>query len=410
MATENGKKIDYMQAVWHITESLRNAENIEDALSDCLEIVIDALGCEAGTIWMLNKSDERLYPVFNSGPTDISGISIANGQGIAGSVVKEEKAIIVEDCEKDERFSKSVDEESGFVTRSMICVPLKNKYECLGCIQMINRRDGKLYDKDDLELCENLASLTAIAIDERGLLVQVGPEKKVLVSLRDVRKDYVMGDNIIHVLQGINLDIYENEFLVVLGESGCGKSTMLNIIGGMDFMTSGELRIEGEDFSKPTDRELTRYRRDYVGFIFQSYNLMPNLTAKENLEFITEITKDSIEEGEALDLVGLSDRKDNYPAQMSGGQQQRVSIARAIVKKPRLILADEPTAALDFTTGQEILMVIENIIREKNTTVVMITHNVEIAKMANRVVKLKNGKVSSIKTNMHPMAAAEIVW
>lgn len=128
MATENGKKIDYMQAVWHITESLRNVENIEDALSDCLEIVIDALGCEAGTIWMLNKSDERLYPVFNSGPTDISGISIANGQGIAGSVVKEEKAIIVEDCEKDERFSKSVDEESGFVTRSMICVPLKNKY------------------------------------------------------------------------------------------------------------------------------------------------------------------------------------------------------------------------------------------------------------------------------------------
>ena len=230
------------------------------------------------------------------------------------------------------------------------------------------------------------------------------------MSLRDVKKDYVMGDNIIHVLRGLNLDIYENEFLVVLGESGCGKSTMLNIIGGMDFLTSGEVRIEGNDFSKPTDKELTSFRRNYVGFIFQSYNLMPNLTARENLEFITEITEDSMGEEEALELVGLSERADNYPSQMSGGQQQRVSIARAIVKNPKLILADEPTAALDFETGQEILMVIENIITRKGTTVDMITHNEEIAKMANRVVKLKNGKVSSIKVNMHPMAAKDIVW
>ena len=231
-----------------------------------------------------------------------------------------------------------------------------------------------------------------------------------LLQVKNLKTSFKTLRGKVTAVDGVSFEVNEREILGIVGESGCGKSTMLNIIGGMDFMTSGELRIEGEDFSKPTDRELTRYRRDYVGFIFQSYNLMPNLTAKENLEFITEITKDSIEEREALDLVGLSDRKDNYPAQMSGGQQQRVSIARAIVKKPRLILADEPTVALDFTTGQEILMVIENIIREKNTTVVMITHNVEIAKMANRVVKLKNGKVSSIKTNMHPMAAAEIVW
>lgn len=404
------KKVDYMQVVWQITENLREAKKLEDALTDSLEIVIETLGCEAGTIWMLNKEDDRLYPVFNSGPTDISGISIANGQGIAGNVVKEGESVIVADCEKDERFSKSVDEESGFITKSMICVPLKNKYECLGCIQIINRKDGNLYDDYDLELCENLASLTAIAIDEKGFLVQTGSKKEVIVSLRDVKKDYVMGDNIIHVLRGLNLDIYENEFLVVLGESGCGKSTMLNIIGGMDFLTSGEVRIEGNDFSKPTDKELTGFRRNYVGFIFQSYNLMPNLTARENLEFITEITEDSMGEEEALELVGLSEQADNYPSQMSGGQQQRVSIARAIVKNPKLILADEPTAALDFETGQEILMVIENIIKQKGTTVVMITHNEEIAKMANRVVKLKNGKVSSIKVNMHPMAAKDIVW
>ena len=212
------------------------------------------------------------------------------------------------------------------------------------------------------------------------------------------------------MLKGIDLDIYENEFLVVLGESGCGKSTMLNIIGGMDTLTDGTVTIDGADFSHPSDQDLTDYRRNYIGFIFQSYNLMPNLTAKENIEFIAEISKDPMKAEDALDKVGLLSRADNFPSQMSGGQQQRVSIARAIAKRPRLILADEPTAALDFQTGQEVLKVIEDIVKKEGTTVVMITHNVEIAKMANRVIKLKSGKVSSIRTNAHPLTAAELSW
>jgi len=214
----------------------------------------------------------------------------------------------------------------------------------------------------------------------------------------------------VHVLKGINLDIYENEFVVVLGESGCGKSTMVNIVGGMDFLTEGQLIIDNKDFSKPSDDELTLFRRQYVGFIFQSYNLMPNLTALENVEFIAEISQAPMKSEDALKMVGLSDRAKNYPAQLSGGQQQRVSIARALVKNPKLILADEPTAALDFTTGQEVLRVIENIVKTRGTTVVMITHNAEIAKMANRVVKLSNGKVASIKRNANPLSADEIVW
>ena len=197
---------------------------------------------------------------------------------------------------------------------------------------------------------------------------------------------------------------------MVLGESGCGKSTMMNIIGGMDFLTEGELTIEGKDFSRPSDKDLTQYRRDYVGFIFQSYNLMPNLTALENIQFISEISKDPIDSEEALNMVGLLEKGGNFPAQMSGGQQQRVSIARAIVKNPKLILADEPTAALDFQTGQEVLQVMEKIVKERGTTVVMITHNAEIAKMADRVIKLRSGKIANIKKNVHPLSASEIEW
>ena len=211
-------------------------------------------------------------------------------------------------------------------------------------------------------------------------------------------------------MKGINLDVYEHEFVVVLGESGCGKSTMMNIIGGMDYLTSGTLTIEGKDYSHPDDASLTAFRREYVGFIFQSYNLMPNLSAIENVRFISEIAKDPITPEEAIAKVGLSERADNYPSQLSGGQQQRVSIARAIVKNPKLILADEPTAALDLNTSREVLSVIQEIVRKNDTTVMMVTHNPEIGKMADRVVRVSNGRIASIKRNLHPLDAQELSW
>ena len=168
--------------------------------------------------------------------------------------------------------------------------------------------------------------------------------------------------------------------------------------------------LEGRDFSKPDDEELTRFRREYLGFIFQSYNLMPNLTALENVQFIAEIVNDPIEAKQAIAKVGLSDRENNYPAQLSGGQQQRVSIARAIVKNPRLILADEPTAALDLNTSIEVLSVIRDIVRNNNTTVMMVTHNAEIGKLADRIVRVQNGRIASIKRNLHPLAPEELSW
>jgi ABC-type lipoprotein export system ATPase subunit len=196
---------------------------------------------------------------------------------------------------------------------------------------------------------------------------------------------------------------------VVLGESGCGKTTMMNIIGGMDSMTSGELILDGRDFSKPSDRELTEFRRNYIGYIFQSYNLMPNLSALENLQFIAEISKDPMDPKKALELVRLSDRADNFPSQMSGGQQQRVSIARALVKKPQMILADEPTAALDYETSIEVLQALEERVAA-GMTLVMVTHNEEIAKMANRVIRMKSGKVVSDTFNAHPQDIDTIEW
>jgi ABC-type lipoprotein export system ATPase subunit len=178
----------------------------------------------------------------------------------------------------------------------------------------------------------------------------------------------------------------------------------------MDQMTEGQITIDGQDFSDPSEKQMTDYRREYIGFVFQSYNLMPNLTALENVQFIAELVENPGDSAEAIDLVGLSDKADHFPSELSGGQQQRVSIARAIVKNPRLILADEPTAALDYRTGVGVLEIIEKIVREQHTTVIMVTHNVEITKMANRVIKLRNGVISSIHVNLNPLHAKDLVW
>lgn len=403
-------RLNYTQVVWEITKLLQEAESLEDALRTSLSEVVKAVGAEAGTIWFYNSAgDRRIYPSFIIGGADLTGMSLAEGEGIAGQVVQSGKTTVVKDCQKDERWAGRFDEATGFVTKSMVCVPLINKYETIGCIQIINKKDGSLYDDADVALCEDLAMLTAIAIDGRGLNLGFAEEKKSIISLRGVTKVFGQGDTQIQILKGVNLDVREGEFLVILGESGCGKSTMLNIIGGMDQLTGGTFLFDGEDYSHADEKTLTMYRRHSVGFIFQAYNLMPTLTAKENLEFIGELCEDPMDAEAALERVGLLGRKDNYPSQMSGGQQQRVSIARALMKKPRLILADEPTAALDYETSIEVLTVLEEVIKA-GTTMLMVTHNEEIAKMANRVIRMKGGVVAEIIVNRHPATAKELVW
>lgn len=408
--SEKTKDKRHTVATWRIMSQLLETDNMDEALQGALETIVNELGSEAGAIWFLDRKTNMLMPVCCMGPIDISDMTVENGIGIEGVVTKSGKSVVIADVEKDPRIEDSIYDDQGHKAQTMICVPLRALGESFGCILIINRLDGELYNEEDLELCEKMAALAAMTIEEKGITLPEFEKKKIIISLRNITKDYKSGEETLKVLQGINLDIYENEFMVVLGESGCGKSTMMNIIGGMDYPTSGTLTIEGKDFSKPSSKDLTDYRREYLGFIFQSYNLMPNLTAEGNVRFIAEICENPMDVDEAINLVGLSARADNYPSQMSGGQQQRVSIARALVKNPKLILADEPTAALDFQTGQEVLRVIEKVVKEKGTTVVMITHNVEIAKMADRVVKLRSGRISSIKRNIHPLSADEISW
>ena len=404
------QRVNYTQVVWEITRQLQESESLEKALRISLGTVVRAVGAEAGTIWFYNKDgDGRIHPSFWIGGADLTGLSLAAGEGIAGAVVETGKTTVVKDCQSDPRWAGRFDAKTGFVTRSMVCVPLLNKYETIGCIQIINKLDGSLYNDADVELCENLAMLTAIAVDGNGLNLGFSQEKPTLISLKNVTKTFGSGETQVQVLRGVNLDIREGEFLVILGESGCGKSTMLNIIGGMDQPTSGSVIFDGKDYATATESELTAFRRSAVGFIFQAYNLMPTLTAEENLNFIGELAEDPMTAAEALESVGLLEKRKNYPGQMSGGQQQRVSIARALVKKPRLILADEPTAALDYETSIEVLSVLEKVI-QSGTTLLMVTHNEEIAKMANRVIRMKGGVVSEVVFNHHPASAKELVW
>ncbi len=226
----------------------------------------------------------------------------------------------------------------------------------------------------------------------------------------DLTKTYQMGEVQVRALRGVNLELLEGEFVVLLGASGSGKSTLLNILGGLDTPTSGQVFYLEKDLTASDEGELTRYRRDHVGFVFQFYNLIPSLTAKENIELITEIAVSPLDAMDALEIVGLRERANHFPAQLSGGEQQRVAIARAIAKNPKVLLCDEPTGALDVHTGIVVLEAIARINRELGTTTAVITHNASIANMADRVVALSDGQISSVDINTSKVNAGELQW
>ena len=230
------------------------------------------------------------------------------------------------------------------------------------------------------------------------------------VKLKDNTKVYHMGEVEIRAADNINFSIKKGEFVVIVGPSGAGKTTVLNILGGMDTATGGTLTVDGKDITAYDSRQLTGYRRDDIGFVFQFYNLIPNLTALENVELALQICKDPLDAKKVLEDVGLGDRLDNFPAQLSGGEQQRVSIARALAKNPKLLLCDEPTGALDYNTGKAILKLLQNMCRERGMTVIVITHNQALAPMADRLIHIKNGQVSHMETNENPMSIDEIEW
>lgn len=230
------------------------------------------------------------------------------------------------------------------------------------------------------------------------------------IEFKNVCKKYKMGEVTINALENTNFEIEKGELVVIVGPSGAGKTTTLNILGGMDSATSGEVIVDGKKVTKLKNRELIKYRREDIGFVFQFYNLVQNLTAKENVELATQICKNSLNPEEVLEKVGLKDRMNNFPSQLSGGEQQRVAIARAIAKNPKLLLCDEPTGALDYKTGKQILKLLQDTCRKENMTVLIITHNSAIAPMADKVIHFKNGTAESVDINEQPIPVEQIEW
>ncbi len=230
------------------------------------------------------------------------------------------------------------------------------------------------------------------------------------VEFRDVRKTYRMGDVEVHAVDGMDFEIERGEFCVIVGPSGAGKTTVLNMLGGMDSVTSGTIMLDGREISGLSEHELTLYRRHEIGFVFQFYNLVQNLTALENVELASQICKDPLPAEEVLRQVGLGERMDNFPAQLSGGEQQRVSIARALAKNPKLLLCDEPTGALDYNTGKQILKLLQDTCREMGRTVAVVTHNSAFCEIADRVIRVRSGKAESVEINEHPASAETLEW
>lgn len=233
---------------------------------------------------------------------------------------------------------------------------------------------------------------------------------KTIIKTQEVEKIFGNGQNEVHALDHVSFEIQEGELCIILGPSGAGKSTLLNLIGGMDQISKGILTVDGDDIGKYNKKQMTDYRRNKVGFVFQFYNLMPNLTALENVELSTELKKDSLKPETVLEAVGLKDRMDNFPSQLSGGEQQRVSIARALAKNPQFILCDEPTGALDYVTGKEILSLLSSAARRENKTVIIVTHNSALADMGDHLLRIRNGKIQEDKRNKNPKDIKDIEW
>lgn len=389
-----------------VQQAISNATTLDEALRGGLRAIARDMGAENAVIWY--AENDILRPYFWLAASDLTNRHHASGEGAVGRVFESQQAERMLTYKKGMDPSSEADFE-GVDIASMIVVPFSTIKDNLGAIQFVNKEDGSAFSDEDADVCEMLAMLAAISLTENEALAAPKEFGDAIIKVRGVTREYVNGDNVTKVLKGVNLDVYEGEFLVLLGESGCGKSTLMNIVAGMDQPTSGSVEFMGQQIVGASQEQLTEYRRDNIGFIFQSYNLMPNLNARQNLDLIGELVPDPLPTDEALDLVGLEERKENYPSQMSGGQQQRVSIARALVKRPRLIFADEPTAALDYATSIEVLQVMEKVVGG-GTTMVMVTHNEEICRMADRVVRMRDGRVHEVTINRIRATATDLVW
>ena len=397
--------LKYYKVIGKIQTCASTAESFYDAVCNSIKIVLDNSMADYAVIWYASKEEPRvLSPYYWIGPMDITSVKHPAGEGIVGKVYESGTVI------NSNSYTDSAKQDFPDIdVAGILCVPFAAKDTDLGCIEFVKTREKGPFSEDEAETCHLLTILAQMAIEEDAPLPDYKESKEILLSARNITKSFKNGEFITQVLKGVNFDVFEGEFLCFLGESGCGKSTVLNIVGGILEADGGTMEFKGENIVGMSNDKLTHHRRDNIGFIFQSYNLMPNLNARQNLDLIGELVKNPMDSVECLNLVGMAEKAENYPSQLSGGQQQRVSIARALVKNPKLILADEPTAALDYETSIEVLSVLEKVIKS-GTTLVMVTHNEEITKMADRVIRFRNGRTYEVTVNRHPLTAKELEW
>ena len=306
----------HVQTIWQIMDMLRGADQMENALSGSLDILCRVTGSPKGSIWMHDDQSDSMIAIASYGTSAAAGESARRGEGLIGEVTSKAETVMLK--ASDVRGIRLAGSDSPEISgRNILCVPLTTSHHVTGCLLLTEKKTG--YTEEEKAMCEHCSALLANDIEDKGFAFRPFEDREPMIKVRNVVKEFRSGEGTRQLLKGVDLDIYPGELVVVLGESGCGKSTLLNIIGGMDRMTSGKLLVEGRDMSDPTEEELTEYRREYVGFIFQAYNLMPNLSAYENIEFIAEISDDPMDSMAALDLVGLSEKADNLPSALSGG-------------------------------------------------------------------------------------------
>ena len=405
----NAKDMQYYRVIGKLQACITSAADFDDAIYSCLKIILQNSMADHAVVWKADDSEiPVLHPVYWICPVDLSSKSHISGESLIGRVFRNQSSEVIADLSHIGDAALA-DDFAGLDAGSVVCIPLNSGDLKYGCIEFIRNREKGEFTPDEVDTCELLTIMAQLELEEIQSAEKAKTFNDVLLSARNIHKYFQSGEGISHVLKGVNLDVYKGEFVCLLGESGCGKSTMLNVMGGLLDFDEGSVTFDGRDISQFTEEELTAYRRDNIGFIFQSFNLMPNLNAKQNIDLIAELVDDPADSGELLRLVGLAEKSDRYPSQLSGGQQQRIAIARAMVKKPPLILADEPTAALDYATSIEVLSVMENVVRE-GTTLILVTHNEEIAKMADRVIRFRNGMTYEVRINPHPLHAEELVW
>lgn len=397
---------------WRILELLNKSSHTSDTMRIFLEELSKEFKAVAASIWLLDEKDNIcLYAACGENCGGLERIVLERGQGICGACIEKNDVVYVEDVAKDRRWERKADEVTGFHTESILAVPISAAQTgAFGCLQLLNKKDGS-FNAEEISLARTMSALLAKWFFESDVRIPALKKNEVLLEGIHLTKTYGEGEACVYALNDVSFRINKGELTVILGSSGCGKSTLLNIIGGMTKPNEGNVIFHGlGDVAGFNKKKQTIFRKDSVGFIFQFYNLLPELTVWENIALAADMAESPRQIEEVLETMCLSHKRNYYPSQLSGGEQQRVSIARALVKNAAFLLCDEPTGALDYNTGKQILIELEKLVREKGQTVVIVTHTTAISNIADRILKMQSGRIVEEIVNPNPVSAAMVEW